>query len=409
MTIIEATYLEHTSTPIATGLRAGLRPVNASVRRLTICHPIWRLECGGLEKQMLSILRALPEDEFSHIIAIQDGPADDRHVHLRLPNTVCRGHTSSGSDRHWSATLADILRRGGADVLHVRGLSLLIDALMAADFAGRVRVAFSFHGFESWPPKLSALRRRILRAAVRRCDDRWAVGPSAARAIAKVLNMSADEFAVVPNGVDTRHFSPAVDRAAVRLQLGLPEDRPVILTVGNLKPIKGHDVLLYANAKLSTTSPLSAFVLVGHDDSAGRLPLLAKKLGIADRCIFAGPQADILPWYQAADVFVLPSSWEGMSNALLEAMSCGLPVVATAVGGNVDLVQDDVTGLLIPPGDPQQLAVAIDRLMREAVTRERLGSAARHHVVQHHDLNTCAETHARRYHAIASPSRKDAP
>lgn len=408
MTIIEATYLAHASTPIATGLRTGIRVRNASVRRLTICHAVWRIECGGLENQMQAILRALPEDEFSHIIAIQDDPTDRESGRLQLPSTVGRWHAASRSDRHWGAALADTLRRGAVDVLHVRGLSLLLDALMAADSAGGVRVAFSFHGFESWPPKLSALRRRILRAAVRRCDDRWAVGPTAARTIAQALEMSADEFAIVPNGVDTRHFSPAAHPAAARRQIGLPADRPLILTVGNLKPIKGHDVLLHAIAQLSV-SPQPLFVLVGQDDSAGRLPKLANKLGITDRCIFAGPQSDILPWYQAANLFLLPSHWEGMSNALLEAMSCGLPVVTTAVGGNVDLVQDDVTGLLVPPGDPHQLAVAIDRMMSDTITRVRLGTVARHHVVQHHDLSACAEMLARRYHDIASPTRKDAP
>lgn len=377
----------------------------APSRKLTICHPIWRLARGGLENQLLTALRVLPQDEFAHIVAIQDAAFHDDIEPARQENIVYLAHAASKSDRHWSATLAESLRRCAVDVLHVRGLSMLLDCIMAADAADRVRVAFSFHGFESWPPQISAMRRGILRAAVRRCDDRWAVSPSAAQAIAQVLGMSVDEFGIVPNGVDAQYFMPATSRETVRRKLGLPEEGLLLLTVGNLKPIKGHVDLLHALALLMNSSSVTA-AFVGQDHSNGRLATTASTLGVDSRCLFAGLQADVLPWYQAADAFVLPSQWEGMSNALLEAMSCGLPVLATAVGGNVDVIQDGVTGILVPTRDPKRLARALDRMIIDKCERDRFGAAARHQVVQHHDLNRCAEVLSHRYRSIATPIRK---
>ncbi len=310
-------------------------------------------------------------------------------------------------DRFWSLNLASILREHSADVLHVRGMSMLLDSLLAAGICRGLSVAFSFHGFENGNRQYGGLKQHLYRAALAHCDARWAVGRSAAASIANTLKLPPGYFDVVTNGVDTDHFSPTEDRATVRRRLHLPTDRFIVLTVGNLKPIKGHDVLLKAVRELGSNAERMTFVLVGRDYAEGKLRRWAD-VHLCNRDIrFAGEQQDVLSFYQAADAFVLPSQWEGLSNALLEAMSCGLPVIATAVGGNCDLIEDGRTGLLVEPDAPNPLAAAIRSLFSGAAGDARkmsMGTAGRETVLTRFSLSKTIEAYADRYTAIARPA-----
>jgi glycosyltransferase involved in cell wall biosynthesis len=128
-------------------------------------------------------------------------------------------------------------------------------------------------------------------------------------------------------------------------------------------------------------------VVVGDGPERAQLEALAGQLGLADRVHLAGHQQDVRPWLAALDVLVLSSDWEGMPNALLEAMAAGLPIVATAVGGVPEVVVDGATGLLVPPGDPSALAEAITRLLRDPDLRRTMGQAGRARVERRFSIN----------------------
>jgi glycosyltransferase involved in cell wall biosynthesis len=144
------------------------------------------------------------------------------------------------------------------------------------------------------------------------------------------------------------------------------------------------------------------FVFVGRDYLHGELMRQAAAQCPNVDVRFVGPREDIPMWCQAADLYVQPSLWEGSSNALLEAMSCGLPVIATEVGGNCDAVQDEKTGLLAPPGDAPALAQAIHKLWQDMPRRNCLGRAAREHAVQCHRLPVTLRACTNRYKALAA-------
>jgi glycosyltransferase involved in cell wall biosynthesis len=234
------------------------------------------------------------------------------------------------------------------------------------------------------------------------------VSGRAAKEIARELNMEPEEFQVLPNGVDTGRYTPSGDRGEVRRRLGLPLDRRIILNVGNLKPVKGHDILLEAMGRMNGGAANVTLVVVGQDYRNGALQeWAASRLSHCD-IRFVGRQDDVLPWYQAADLFVLPSQSEGMSNALLEAMACGLPVIATEVGGNGDVVQHGRTGLLIQPDCPQQLADVITAVLADEARRAAWGEAARRHVERCFNITHTREEYAQRYTALA-PARSVVP
>lgn len=301
---------------------------SAGSRVITICHPIWRLARAGLEGQMMQSIRRLPAERFRHVVIVRDGQLGEPTV----DGNVTIIHAGEGRDRWWAMRLAGLCREERVDVLHVRGLGMLMDGALAAQLCPTTRLAFSFHGLDSDAARMGAMRKRGLRWSLARCAARWAVSESAAADVADLLGEPEDSFAVMPNGVYTERFAPATDRREARTRLRLPQDRVICLCVANLKPVKGQDVLLAAARLRPEWREHVTIVLAGGDYMDGQLQATAAR-GLPGYDIrFVGEVSDVLPYYHAADVFVLPSRSEGLSNAMLEAMACGLPVVATGVG-----------------------------------------------------------------------------
>jgi glycosyltransferase involved in cell wall biosynthesis len=170
--------------------------------------------------------------------------------------------------------------------------------------------------------------------------------------------------------------------------------------VGGLRQQKGLPGLLEAFARVPAPAELC---LVGDGPERALLERRARDLGIAERVRFAGLVDDPSPYYARAGAFVMPSWAEGLSNALLEAMAFGLPVVATRIGGNVDLVEDGVNGLLVEPGDPDGLASALARVLGDEALAGRLGAAARRTVLDGYTMERAAERYLDLYRAALAP------
>jgi glycosyltransferase involved in cell wall biosynthesis len=206
--------------------------------------------------------------------------------------------------------------------------------------------------------------------------------------------------------VDTSVFRPRATRSQARRRLGLPQDAMVIGTVGNLNPQKGHEHLLRAVARLPAPHPKVHVCILGaitptHMTYELRLrqdaAWLARTAGV--QTMIHDPGDDVAELLPALDVFAMASvpRSEGVPTALLEAMACGLPVVATDVGAVAEAVTDEVTGLVVPALDEMALAAALGRLAAGAALRERLGIAARRWAEISCDLETCADLHAAVY------------
>ncbi len=181
----------------------------------------------------------------------------------------------------------------------------------------------------------------------------------------------------VPTGIDTVHFIPG-DRKLARERLGLHKDAVIIGIVATLRSWKGHRYLLDAFARLPQKNV--QLLIVGDGPQFAPLQKQIGELNLADRVTMPGNQRDVLPWLQAMDIFVLPSyANEGVPQALMQAMLCGLPVITTPVGSITEAVQPDITGILVPPQQAPALGAAIARLIAQTDLRNRLGAAALRH------------------------------
>jgi glycosyltransferase involved in cell wall biosynthesis len=192
----------------------------------------------------------------------------------------------------------------------------------------------------------------------------------------------------LPNGVDTVRFSPCTEEEQLRQRgrLGI-RFQHVILHVGRHVALKGGDVLIRAFAQTKDSLPVdTGLVFLGDGEQTGPWKRLASELGIGDAVLFAPAHDKPEHYYQAADAFALPSRQEGMPNALLEAMACGLPCVASDSGGIRDILADKFPGQLVAPGDVNALASALERLFQPAVLA--LGAQMREHVDTHFSITT---------------------
>jgi glycosyltransferase involved in cell wall biosynthesis len=187
-----------------------------------------------------------------------------------------------------------------------------------------------------------------------------------------------------------------VDRAQILGRLGLDPQARLLTTVGTLKTQKGHHHLIEAAPRVARRHPTAHFVFVGDGELRAELEAQARDRGVSDKIHFLGNRRDVVELLAATDVFVLPSLWEGLAMALLEAMAAAKPIVATAVSGTSQVMIHDETGLLVPPADAVALAQAIDEMLSDPDRAQSMGQAARRHV----EANWSVEKQAAEYRAL---------
>ena len=347
--------------------------------KITVLHLITELNVGGAEKSLAHLLAHLDRDRFSPTVACLyggDGRIAGEIRGMNIP-VIDLGVTAKWRwDGFWR--LYDLLRRERPTILHTWMFHANIPGRVLGRLAGVPTVINSEH---------TMAMERGWRYWLNRITHPWTdqvicVSPQVADFFVDHVGIPRQKIIFIPNGVDLQNLKDLPDKLQARARLALPPDQVLVGTVARLDPVKRLDVLLQALTSLSDVSA----VVVGDGPERVRLGEVSDRLKLTERVFFVGHQEDVWPWLAALDVFVLCSDWEGMSNALLEGMAAGLPVVATAVGGTPDVVVDGVTGLLVPPRDPPALAEAVVRLLRDPDLRHRMGEAGRHRVEEHFSL-----------------------
>ncbi len=340
--------------------------------KLRICHVIFRLGTGGLENGLVNLINRMDPARFVHQIVCVDRAADFAG-RLAGPVEIIELRKRPGFEAAFYLRAWRCLRRLRPDVVHTRNTAGL-DCILPARLAGVRAVVHGEHGRTADDPEGRNPRHNLLR----RLNAPWVrrfttVSVDLADWLTATVGIPARKVEVLMNGVDTDRFRPGpVDRAA--LLPGVSPEAVVVGTVGRLDPVKGHLDLVAAAPRLD---PAVHVVIVGGGPEHDRLAAAIESSGVADRVHLLGERSDIPELLRAFDLFCLPSLAEGISNTLLEAMATGLPVVATRVGGNPELVVDGETGMLVPPADPATLAAALGRLATDSSLRVPLGTAAR--------------------------------
>ncbi|MFG2308566.1 glycosyltransferase [Streptomyces sp. NPDC048566] len=362
---------------------------------------------GGVARVVADLVRAQLASGTRVTVACPDG------------NSFAREVRALGAEvRPWQATrapgrqlpgevrrLGRVLARVRPDVVHAHSAKAGLAARLA--LRGRIPTVFQPHAwsFEAVDGTAAALALRW-----ERWGARWATRvvcvSEAERATGTHAGVHA-RWQVIPNGVDPERFRPApaqAARAALPPLAGVDPAAPLVVCVGRLCRQKGQDVLLSAWDTVLRRVPRARLVLVG--DGPDTAPLRA---AAPPDVVFAGAAADAVPWYQAADLVVLPSRWEGMALAPLEAMACGRPVVMTDVdGARESLPAGYDPRCLVPAHEPEPLAESIGALLSEPGPRASLGRHGRRHVLTTHDVRLTADAVAGVYRELLTgpPARR---
>lgn len=347
--------------------------------RLRILHVIPQLRPGGTEYALLRLIRGLGKENFEHRICATRGMDMDFAVNQGVADRVVLAGEAGANFQFPFFRLARVMRSFQPHIVHSRNWGG-IEAVAAARYASVPVTVHSEHGYELDSLAGLPLRRRFFRrAAYAMADAVFANSRELRDYHARQVWNDPSSIRVLYNGVDTARFAPqSTVRQRVRQELNLPSSSIVLGNVGRLVKIKDHATLLKAAALLLHRGVDVRVLLVGAGPEMAALQQQVKETeGLSDRVVFVGACERIPEMLNAMDIFVLSSLGEGMSNTLLEAMACALPVVATRVGGNPELVEENLTGYLFSPEDVDGLASILERHLCDETTRRCLGAAAR--------------------------------
>lgn len=361
---------------------------------MRIAHVLSSFELGGQERVALDLARAQRQAGHS-VLAISLSPRRGgalEDAFRRVGVELCVVGRRDGFDPALVLRLRRLLSAKSVEVVHTHNPRALVYGAPAGKLAHAV-VVHSKHGVNPDPPR----RRRLRRAAAACVDAYVAVTGSLADVALLERECASERVSVIPNGVDLSRFTadPAA-RREVRLELGIPDDAFVVGSVGRLAPEKDHALLIRATEALRARG--AHLVIVGEGPER---PRLEGATGVH----LVGARSDVPRWLAAFDVFALSSKSEGLPLALIEGMAAELPVVATRVGGVADVVDDGVTGFLVPAGDPGSLEAALDSLAGDRPRARAMGSAARTRVLPRHGVERMAREYQALYQGLLARRR----
>jgi glycosyltransferase involved in cell wall biosynthesis len=357
---------------------------------------------GGTERLVIEIVRQLQAISIRSLVCCLDHEGAWAHELTSIGVSVIALNRPPGFRPGISLQIARLADRFSTDVIHCHHYSPFVYGQLAALLRPGLRVVFTEHGRLSDAPP--SWKRRCVNPVLGRL-------PAAIYSVSHDLrrHMIAEGFSpsrvgVVHNGIEVGPLASAVSRCSARASLGVPGDALVVGTVARLDPVKDLTTAIKAFAAVTRQVPNAVLVVIGDGSERADLCRCAASLAVADRVIFTGHRDDARALLPAFDVYVNSSSHEGISLTILEAMAASVPVVATCVGGNPEVVSPD-TGILVPPKTPDALAAALAALARDQGRRAQLGGAARRRVERSFSVDDMVARYVADYLATSAEAR----
>jgi len=392
---------------------------------IRILRLIARLNVGGPSLHVAYLSEELDRRGYeTMLVAGRVGPgegsmeyvASERGVHPLFVEELQRN-----IDPRWDALAArrllQLIREFRPHILHTHTAKAGAVGRSAALLAGRDRpnaVVHTFHGHVLrgyFNPIVTRTFRQVERQLARTTDALIAVSPQVRDDLVALGVAPSEKISVVRLGLDldVRTAAQPDARKTVREALGVDPDRFLVGWLGRMTEVKRVDELLRAFSRLRRRGVDAELVLVGDGPLSGEMRELAKELGIAGRCHFAGYREDVGSLYAALDVVALTSANEGTPVTLIEALAAGVPVVATDVGGVADVVPDESAGFLVPPGDPQLVADRLERLAADPELRRRFGEAGSAYVRERYSVPRLVADMDALYRTLLERAPEEAP
>ncbi|HZS05708.1 MAG TPA: glycosyltransferase [Blastocatellia bacterium] len=375
-------------------------------RKIKVMHVLDSLSVGGMERMLINMVNGTDAGRFEHLICCVSRLGDA--AGLLRPEVRCFDMGKGvARDLLMPRKIAQLMRAERPDVVHTRNWSG-VDGVIAQKLTKlslhRSRLVHSEHGRNLPYIHFEPFKSRVARRAIYHLADVvFAVSAELRDHYCRETGFSPRRMRVVPNGVNVARFDEA-DPKGVREELGIAADDFVIGMVSRLNPTKDLLTLARAFAEVYRTrsDQKLRLVIVGEGEERAKLESFAAGSGLEHAIILTGTRHDVPRLLRAMDAFALSSLSEGLSGAILEAMCAGLPVVATRVGANPELVTEGETGFLVEPRDGAAMAERLARLIADPEMARRFGAAGRRRVEQHYSLDAMVRRYEELYESLAA-------
>jgi sugar transferase (PEP-CTERM/EpsH1 system associated) len=375
-----------------------------------IAHVIYRLDVGGLENGLVNLINRIPSERFRHAIISLTDYSEFRQRLTRSDVPVVALNKPPGNSPVTQFKLWRVLRRLRPDIVHTRNLGALEGTLPAALAGVPVRI-HGEHGRDVDDLDGTNTRRQIIRRLYRPFVHRYiAVSGDLGSYLQQRVGVPPARIAQIYNGVDSERFHPAAERREEVPCAGFagPENF-VIGTVVRMQDVKDPLTLARAFVRLMQTYPGAPqqlrLVMIGGGPLREKARALLADAGIEQWAWLPGERNDVARIMRSFDLFVLPSLAEGISNTVLEAMASGLPVLATDVGGNPELIEPGVTGTLVPRNDPERMARAMRAYVESTELCRRQGAEARRTVERRFGMEAMVNAYMAVYDQLLGGNR----
>jgi L-malate glycosyltransferase len=326
---------------------------------------------AGTERQVIETAKRLDKYRFDvHVVCLKDSPQ------LREVSSICRTAVFPVSSLNSLQGIRQVVafRKYAAEyhlqILHGYMNKTSLFAVLSALGTDRIAITSRLNTGYWYTPSL----RRMFRVMNLRADGIMANSLEAKRIAVETERLDPDRVKVVYQGVDMTRFSRGLGDPAAADKLGIPRNARVVGIVANLRPVKDHALFLRSAKLVADQVPDVAFLLAGRGELYDELRKLAGELGIGDRVFFTQGGGNMMDWLSRMSIGCLTSISEGFSNAIMEYMAAGMPVVAIDVGGNRDAVVDSETGYLVPERSPEKFAEPLIKLLRDEELRASMGA-----------------------------------
>lgn len=362
---------------------------------------------GGPDKTILNSPRFLRRHGYQCTCLFLRPPEDIQFDAIRRRAEQATAEIVELNDRGpWSWSLVERARRVcekyDVDVWHAHDYKTNLLGLLVAR-RRPMKLVTTCHGWveRTWR---TALYYQVDRLTLR-CYERVVAVSADIESKCRQLGVASDRLVLIENAIDTEQYSRRQAISAAKRVLGWKADQPVIGAVGRLSHEKGFDLLIRAVAQMNASGQEVKLVIAGGGPEQAALEGLIRELGVERQVQLLGFQSDLIPIYEAMDIYVLSSRREGLPNVLLEAMALGVPVVATRVAGVPGLLEDRVNGLLVDAGDVPQLVGAASRLLGDTALRSQLACAGMTTIQTRYSFDVRMQKMAALYDQVMFPAR----
>lgn len=368
-----------------------------------IAHVLHHFGVGGMENGVVNLINHLPPNRYRHVIICLTA-YNDFHQRLNQPVELIALHKKAGHDFGLYGRLFRVLRQLKPALIHTRNLSALEAQAVAAAAGIRARV-HGEHGRDIYDLYGRSLKYNLLRRGLRPLIHRYiAVSRDLAYWLKDTVHVAPQRVVQIYNGVDNVKFAPRKTRRPLGPEGFSNSESFIVGSVGRMAEVKDYPSLVRAFIRLLETAPelrqRARLVILGEGVTRAYCQDLLSQAGVADLAWLPGESEDIAELMPQFDVFALPSLGEGISNTILEAMACGLPVIATQVGGNVELVEPGRSGDLVPAAEPEVMAQALLKYLRnDALTRSH-GQAGRAKIEANFSMSAMVSAYSEVYDSV---------